>query len=151
MLIQFIKDDCGGGAWFLVCPNETEDIKVPLGEKPKSTVKKRRETGCLDCFWERWERKRGSKLPSPSTDPMPHHAVVARISFNKTTAGNLSRWVRSGAAARFVEEHRGAWNDEDWKGLVGELTESSYWPMKPENVGRALERQRKQYLRWVSR
>jgi hypothetical protein len=58
---------------------------------------------------------------------------------------NLLRWQDSPEAYRWVEEHQGQWNHDDWLALLEQLRESDFWPLEPDEVGRALERLKVQW------
>jgi hypothetical protein len=58
-------------------------------------------------------------------------------------AENLRRWLDSGQARAWVDGHKRDWNHDDWTGLLGSLAESEFWPMEPEEIGRALEEMRR--------
>jgi hypothetical protein len=55
------------------------------------------------------------------------------------TTRNLSRWVASGAPARWVTDRRGRWNHDDWLALLADLQKSAYWPLDPDAVGLVLQ------------
>jgi hypothetical protein len=57
----------------------------------------------------------------------------------RRTQENLQRWRASGKPQRWVEQHRGNWNHEDWFSLLERLMKSEYWPMDPGEVGLMLE------------
>ncbi len=71
--------------------------------------------------------------------PLHPAAVGELVEELKVRYQNLRRWQDSGAANRWVEEHSGVWNHEDWLTLLAELQQSSFWPLPPEEVGRVLE------------
>jgi hypothetical protein len=54
-------------------------------------------------------------------------------------AGNLTRWLQSGGARRWVDAHRGRWDHDAWLRLLDELRHAPFWPLDPGAVGRALE------------
>ena len=42
-------------------------------------------------------------------------------------------------AKAWIEAHKGQWNHAEWLELLETLKRSAYWPVKPEEVGKALE------------
>jgi hypothetical protein len=54
-------------------------------------------------------------------------------------AENLRRWRESGQPKSWVEAHHGEWNHQDWLALLETLKRTSFWPLKPEDVGAVLE------------
>jgi hypothetical protein len=57
----------------------------------------------------------------------------------------LERWIDSGAPARWVEEHGGQWNHDDWLGLLAALTGAGYESLWPDAVGAVLEEHKAAY------
>ena len=62
------------------------------------------------------------------------------------TMDNLQRW-RQAAALAWVTERQGQWNHAQWLQLLDQLRQSEYWPMEEEQVGRALEEAKQQWLK----
>ena len=50
----------------------------------------------------------------------------------------LQRWVNSGAARRWVEEHNGEWNHDDWLALL--MVQLAQDPLGKEARGQLLAR-----------
>jgi nucleoid DNA-binding protein len=56
---------------------------------------------------------------------------------------NLKRWQESGQARAWVEARQGRWDHQQWLSLLEELQHSSFWPMRPAEVGMVLEEARR--------
>ncbi len=52
---------------------------------------------------------------------------------------NVHRWRTSGLARRWVEEHKGRWDQEDWLALLEALRASDFWPADPAAVRQVVE------------
>jgi hypothetical protein len=64
-----------------------------------------------------------------------------------TESENLKRWDASGQPKRWVVDHQGSWNHDDWLLLVQSLERSEFWPMDLDAVGGLLDLLKKQWLR----
>src|SRR6266508_3538184 len=42
---------------------------------------------------------------------------------------NCQAWIDRGAPVRWVDEHRGSWNHQDWLGLLNSVKAGPFWPM----------------------
>jgi hypothetical protein len=52
---------------------------------------------------------------------------------------NLRRWQMSEQPRRWVETHGSGWLHSDWLALLGQLRQSTFWPLDPDAVGAVLE------------
>ncbi len=77
--------------------------------------------------------------------PLLPAAVGQLLEELKVRYWNLRRWQEQGEARRWVEDHRGSWNHEDWLELLAELQQSRFWPMHPDALARVLEELKVQY------
>src|SRR5206468_5576428 len=55
------------------------------------------------------------------------------------------RWQMTGAPRRWVERHRGQWDDDAWHRLMDELRASEFWPLDGSMVARLLECLRREW------
>jgi hypothetical protein len=77
--------------------------------------------------------------------PLAPAAVARLLEEHKREWWNLQRWRYSGLARRWVEAHQGAWNHDDWLGLLASLQTSRYSTVDPAALGRVLEEVRDEW------
>jgi hypothetical protein len=99
------------------------------GDKPKLV--------CSLCFNERDVKNLKKETPESS---------VVNDSLKSTTRENLKKLAKSFFLSRWVGEHNGQWNHQDWLSLIAQLEKSEFWPLDPDQVGRLLETNKGSYL-----
>ena len=104
--------------------------------------------GCTACFRAEQGIPEPPQLPFVQKRPRrPSPAAIAQSSYNRETADNLRRWKESDAPSRWVIDHHGSWNHDDWLQLLLDLTGNAYWPMKHHRIGQALESEKVRYFK----
>jgi hypothetical protein len=121
-------------------------------ENPAAPAAEERPSSPLDASTNRPADNSGEKRPTTAPgDPVPERPapkpVPAKQAPEALEAENLRRWQTTGQARAWVEARRGSWNHDDWLALLEELRRSSYWPLRPEEVGLALEDAKREWLR----
>jgi hypothetical protein len=77
--------------------------------------------------------------------PLDPAAVGQTLETMKRQYRGLEQWIRSGAPARWVEEHGGRWEHADWEQLLAALERSPHGSLVPAQVGRVLEECKRAY------
>jgi hypothetical protein len=89
-------------------------------------------------------------VPAPRENPPSlEDAVTAERTFQeleRRMSGNLARWQASPAPLEWVKANQGRWDHARFQGLLGELRQGRFWPMKEAEVGRVVEEARARWL-----
>lgn len=72
-----------------------------------------------------------------------------RFAVDVASVDPLRKWKESGEPLKWVEDHKGQWNHQDWLGLLAAMKNSQYWPMEPDSVGAVLEEIKREW--WKQR
>jgi hypothetical protein len=92
-----------------------------------------------------------ARLRQSEYAPLDEASVTAVVEEARTRYWNLWLWGQSGQARRWVEEHQGRWDHDDWLGLQETLRLAGYWPMEPDALAdllRDLKREWWNLHRW---